>query len=187
MAKLIYSSITSLDGYVSDRTGDFEWAAPSEEVFAFVNDLERPIATYLYGRRMYETMVYWETAPTDSGQVPVMRDFAELWQAAAKIVFSTTLESVSSARTSIEREFDPDAIRRLKAEAQHDISVGGPDLAGQAIKAGLVDELHLFVTPIVVGGGHRALPDDVTTRLDLIDEHRFADGSVHLHYRIVTL
>jgi dihydrofolate reductase len=185
MAKLIYSTIASLDGYIEDENGNFDWAAPDEEVHSFVNDLERPVGTYLYGRRMYDTMVYWETATTVADQPPVVRDYAEIWQAADKVVYSKTLQTVSSARTRIERDFDPEAIRQLKAEAERDITVGGPDLAAQAIKAGLVDELHLFVVPIVVGGGKRSLPDDVRVRLELLDQRRFGNGVVHLHYAVV--
>jgi dihydrofolate reductase len=184
MARLIYSAITSLDGYVEDEHGGFEWAAPSDEVHAFVNDLERPIGTYLYGRRMYETMVFWETASTGDDQAAAMRDFAQIWRAAEKIVFSRTLETVSSARTRIEREFDPGAIRRLKETSEHDITIGGAELAAQAIGAGLVDECHLFLGPIIVGGGKRALPDRVRVQLELLDERRFANGVVHLHYRV---
>jgi dihydrofolate reductase len=183
MAKLIYSAITSLDGYIADENGNFDWAAPDEEVHAFVNDLERPVGTYLYGRRMYEVMRYWETASTSGDAAPVMRDYTDIWQAADKIVFSKTLEEAPTARTRIERVFDPDAIRQLKASAERDITVGGPELAGQAIKAGLVDEIHLFLTPVVVGGGNQALPDGVRVRLELLDERRFENGVVHLHYR----
>ena len=186
MARLIYSAITSLDGYVADEDGNFDWAAPDEEVHAFVNDLERPVGTYLYGRRMYEVMAWWETADTGAGQPPVMRDFAEIWQAADKIVYSTTLETASSARTRIERGFDPEAIRQLKAQAEHDLTVGGPTLAAQAIAAGLVDECHLFLVPVVVGGGTRALPGGVRLKLELLDERRFASGVVYLHYRTKT-
>jgi dihydrofolate reductase len=182
MAKLIYSAITSLDGYVADESGNFDWAAPDEEVHAFVNDLERPVGTYLYGRRMYEVMVFWETAGTLEDEGPVFRDFAELWQAADKIVYSKTLERVSSARTRIERDFDPEAVRQMKAPTGRDITVGGPALAAQAIKAGLVDECHLFVAPIVVGGGKPSLPNDLRLELDLLDECRFGNGMVHLHY-----
>jgi dihydrofolate reductase len=183
MAKLIYSAITSLDGYIADEDGNFDWAAPDEEVHAFVNDLERPVGTYLYGRRMYEVMRYWETAPIAGDVAPVMRDYAEIWQAADKIVFSKTLEEAPTARTRIERVFDPDAIWQLKASAERDITVGGPELAGQAIKAGLVDEIQLFLTPVVVGGGNQALPDGVRVQLELLDERRFENGVVHLHYR----
>jgi dihydrofolate reductase len=183
MAKLIYSAITSLDGYVADENGNFDWAAPDEEVHRFVNDLERPIGTYLYGRRIYETMIYWETAHTLPDQPPFIQDFAGIWQAADKIVYSKTLDTPSSARTRIERDFDPDAVRRMKASAERDISVGGPDLAAQAIKAGLVDEYHLFLTPIIVGGGKQSLPDNVRLELKLLDERRFGNGVVHLHYR----
>jgi dihydrofolate reductase len=183
MAKLIYSAITSLDGYVADEDGNFDWAVPDEEVHAFVNDLERPVGTYLYGRRMYEVMVGWETAHTVANQPPLMQDFAEIWQAADKIVYSKTLETASSARTRIERAFDPDAIRQMKAAASRDITVGGPELAAQAMRAGLVDECHLFVGPIVIGGGNPALPHDVRLKLKLLDERRFGNGVVHLHYR----
>ena len=186
MAKLIYSAITSLDGYVADEDGNFDWAVPDEEVHAFVNDLERPVGTYLYGRRMYELMVYWETAHTLAGQPPLMQDFAAIWQTADKIVYSKTLETVSSARTRIERDFDPEAVRQMKARARRDITVGGPDLSAQAIKAGLVDECHLFVGPIVVGGGKPSLPNGIRLKLELLDERRFGNGVVHLHYRTRT-
>jgi len=186
MAKLIYSAITSLDGYVADEDGNFDWAAPDEEVHSFVNDLERGVGTYLYGRRIYETMVYWETAHTLPGRPPFIQDFAEIWQAADKIVYSRTLETVSSARTQIERDFDPEAVRQLKASAERDISVGGPALAAQAIKAGLVDEFHLFLTPIMVGGGKPSLPDNVLVKLELLDERRFRSGVVHVHYQTKT-
>jgi dihydrofolate reductase len=186
MAKLIYSAITSLDGYVADEDGKFDWSVPDEEVHSFVNDLERPIGTYLYGRRLYEVMVGWETAHTRDDRSPLMQDFATIWQAADKVVYSKTLETVSSARTRIERDFDPEAVRQMKATAGSDITVGGPDLAAQAIKAGLVDECHLFVTPIVVGGGTSSLPDDVRVKLELLDERRFGNGVVHLHYRTRT-
>ncbi|MGI8676924.1 MAG: dihydrofolate reductase family protein [Nocardioidaceae bacterium] len=186
MAKLIYSAITSLDGYVADEDGNFDWAAPDEEVHTFVNDLERPVGTYLYGRRLYEVMAYWETAHTLTDQPPFMRDFAQIWQAADKIVYSKTLETVSSARTRIERNFDAEAVRQLKAAAARDITVGGPDLAAQAIKAGLVDECHLFLAPIVVGSGNHSLPDNVRLTLELLDERRFGNGVIHLRYRITT-
>jgi dihydrofolate reductase len=184
VAKLIYSAIASLDGYVADQHGGFEWAAPDAEVHAFVNDLERPIGTYLYGRRIYETMVYWETAGTDGDQSTVTRDFAEIWRSADKIVFSRTLENSSSARTRIEREFDAAGIRQLKQTSARDLTVGGAGLAGQALAAGLVDECQLLLCPIVVGGGTRALPDDVRVQLELLDERRFGSGVVHLRYRV---
>jgi dihydrofolate reductase len=180
---LIYSTIASLDGYVADEDGNFDWAAPDEEVHAFVNEVERPIGVYLYGRRMYETMAYWENAEALADQPPLMRDYAEIWQAADKVVFSKTLEAASSARTRIERDFDPESIRQMKASSGRDISVGGPDLAAQAIRAGLVDEYHLFVNPVVVGGGTQSLPGDVRIDLELLDERRFGNGVVHLHYR----
>jgi dihydrofolate reductase len=186
MAKLIYSAIASLDGYVEDEQGRFDWAAPDDEVHAFVNDLERPIGTYLYGRRMYETMVFWETAGSGVGSSAVMRDFAVIWRAAEKIVYSRTVQTVSSARTRIERGFDPDAIRRLKETSDADITIGGAELAGQAIAAGLVDECHLFPGPVIVGGGKRALPDNIRAQLELLGENRFQHGVAHLHYRMST-
>jgi dihydrofolate reductase len=186
VAKLIYSAIASLDGYVADVNGKFDWAVPDEEVHSFINDLERPVGTYLYGRRMYETMVGWETDPTLADQSPLMRDFAEIWQAADKIVYSKTLEAVSTSRTWIERDFDPEAVRQIKALAGRDLIVGGPELAAQAFKAGLVDECHLFVAPVVVGGGKRSLPDNVRLKLELLDERRFDSGMVYLYYRTRT-
>lgn len=176
---LIYSALTSLDGYTADEEGNFDWAAPDEEVHAFVNEIERPIGTYLYGRRMYETMRYWEDA--DAGRSRAARDFAAIWRSADKIVYSTTLSSVSSTRTRIERAFDADAVRELKERG--DVSVGGPALAAQVIKAGLVDEYHLFLAPVLVGGGTPVFPKGVHTPLDLVGEHRFTGGFVHLHYR----
>jgi len=182
MAKLIYSAITSLDGYVADEDGNFDWAEPDDEMHTFVNELERPVGTYLYGRRMYEVMVAWETMDL-SEQPPFIRDYAEIWRAADKIVYSRTLETISSARTRLERDFDLGSIRRMKTQAGADMSIGGPDLAAQAIEAGLVDECHLFLTPIVIGGGKRSLPNNVRLKLELLDERRFGNGVVHLHYR----
>ncbi len=183
MAKLIYSAIASLDGYIEDEDGIFDWAAPDEEVHAFINDLERPVGTYLYGRRMYEMMVGWETDPTLAEQSPLMRDFAEIWRAADKIVYSSTLETVSTARTRIKRDFDPESVWQIKAQTGRDITVSGPDLAAHAWRAGLVDECQLFVAPIVVGGGKRSLPNDVRVRLELLEERRFEGGMLYLHYR----
>ena len=183
MAKLIFSAITSLDGYMEDEDGKFDWGAPDEEVHAFVNDLERPVGTYLYGRRMYETMVYWETVQAVADEPPHVRDFAELWRAADKIVYSTSLETVSSARTRLERQFDPRVIQEMKSSEERDITVGGPNLAAQAFQAGLVDECQLFLTPIVVGGGKPALPDNVRLDLELLGERRFRSGVVFLRYR----
>ena len=183
MAKLIYMTIASLDGYVADEEGKFDWAAPGEEVHAFVNELERPIGTHLYGRRLYEVMIGWETMHTLPDQTPVMLDFAAIWQAADKVVYSRTLEAPSTARTRIEREFDPEAVRRMKASADSDISIGGATLAGEAIRAGLVDECHVLLHPIVIGGGTPSLPDGVRWSLELLDERRFANGVVHLRYR----
>ena len=186
MARLIYSAIASLDGYVEDKRGNFDWAAPDEEVHTFINDLERPIGTYLYGRRMYETMVYWETVSTGGDQSAASRDFAEIWRAAEKIVYSRTLQTPSSERTRIERDFDPAAVRQLKESSDRDITVGGAGLAGEALAAGLVDECQLFLGPIVVGGGKRALPDDLRVQLELLDERRFRSGVVHLRYGVRT-
>jgi dihydrofolate reductase len=184
MAKLIYSAIASLDGFIEDEEGGFGWAEPDEEVHAFVNDLERSIGIHLYGRRMYETMVFWETAGADADEPDVFWDYAEIWRAAEKVVYSRTLPRVSSARTRIEREFDRNAVRELKRSSEADLSVGGAQLAGEAIAAGLVDECHLFVCPVVVGGGKRALPNGVRAHLELMDERRFQNGVVHLHYRV---
>jgi dihydrofolate reductase len=185
MAKLIYAAITSLDGYIEDENGKFDWSEPDEEVHAFVNDLERQVGTYLYGRRMYEVMVAWESDDTIAGEPAVMQDYAALWRATEKVVYSRTLHEATSARTRIERDFEPEAVRQLKAEAERDISIAGPGLAAQALRAALVDECHLFVSPVVVGGGKRALPDGVNLTLELLDERRFGNGVVHLHYRTV--
>ena len=183
MSKLIYSSLASLDGYIADENGSFAWAVPDEEVHAFINDLQRPIGTYLFGRRLYETMIGWETDPALADQSPVTRDFAELWQAAEKVVYSRTLEKVATARTRIDRDFDPEAVRQLKAAATRDLAVGGPELTAHALKAGLVDEVHLFVAPIVVGGGKRCFPDDVRLELELLSERSFGNGMVYVRYR----
>ena len=184
MAKLIYSAITSLDGCIEDEEGTFGWAAPDDEVHAFVNSLERSVGTYLYGRRMYETMVYWESPPDLAEESAAVREYAEIWQAADKIVYSKTLPAVTGARTRIEREFASEAVRRLKAAAAHDLSVGGAELAARAIDTGLVDELHLFLAPIVVGKGKRALPAQIRQELELQDEQRFPNGTVYLRYRL---
>jgi dihydrofolate reductase len=183
MAKLIYATICSLDGYIAEP-GVSDWAMPDEEVHQYVNDLERPIGTYLYGRRMYEMMVFWETASADPDEPPVFHDYAEIWRASDKVVYSRTLQDVSSARTRIEREFDPDAVRRLKQSAAADIAIAGPELAGQAIAAGLVDECRLFLCPVVAGAGKRALPDMTRGQLELLDERRFSSGVVQVHYRV---
>jgi dihydrofolate reductase len=184
MAKLIYSAIASLDGYVEDERGKFDWAAPDEEVHAFVNGLERTVGTYLYGRRMYETMVSWETVGTGPGESAVGRDYAEIWRAADKIVYSRTLQTVASERTRIERDFVPAAIQQLKQSSDTDVTVGGAELAGEAMRAGLVDECQLLLAPMIVGGGKRALPEGVLARLELLDDRRFAGGVVHLRYRV---
>ena len=181
MAKLIYSAIASLDGYVADEDGKWDWSVPDEEVHAFVNDRARPIGTWLLGRRMYDVLVAWETMDDEA---PLMRDFAQLWRAADKVVYSRTLEAPSSARTRIEREFDPEAVRRLKEEADRDLCVAGPELAAQALRAGLVDEVELLLSPVVVGGGNPALPGGLRVPLELLDERRFANGVVFLRYRV---
>ena len=185
MAKLVFSVIESLDGYVADEGGRFDWAEPDESVHTFVNDLQRPVGAYLYGRRMYEVMVAWETLDGLGDQPPFIVDFAKIWRAASKVVYSTTLDAVRSSRTRVERAFDPDAIRRMKREVAGDISVGGPNLAAQAIAAGLVDEYQLFVAPVAVGGGTRSLPDGLRLNLELMDERRFDNGMVYLNYRSV--
>ena len=184
MAHLIYSAICSLDEYIEDESGKFDWAAPDEEVHRFVNDRERPIGTYLYGRRMYEVMRFWETDEASAGQPAYVRDYANIWRAADKIVYSSTLDRVASARTRIERDFDPDTVRQIKAAAGRDISVGGPDLAAEAFKAGLVDEIQLFLHPVLVGGGKPAFPKDVHLTLALVEQRRFSSGVAYLRYRI---
>ena len=182
MAGLIYAAIASLDGYVADAEGNFEWSAPDEQVHAAVNEIERRVGTQLLGRRMYEVLAVWDSPDMLSDSSPAIREFAELWQATDKIVYSRTLESVGP-RTRIEREFEPDSVRELKRSAERDLSVGGPELASQALAAGLVDDCHLFLSPILVGGGTRALPEGVRLELELLDERRFDNGVVHLHYR----
>jgi dihydrofolate reductase len=182
MAKLIYSAIASLDGYVTDEDGKFGWAEPDEEVHTFMNDLTRPVGTFLLGRRMYEVLVWWENLEV-ADQPPYIQDFAEMWRAAEKIVYSRSLETASSAKTRIERDFDPEAVRQLKESADRDLGVGGPELAAQAFKAGLVDECHLVLTPIVVGGGTKALPEGLRLELELLDERRFGNGMIFLTYR----
>jgi dihydrofolate reductase len=182
MARLIYSAIASLDGYTADEAGNFDWAAPDAELHAFVNDRERDVGTHLYGRRMYETMAVWETMDV-SAEPEVMRDYAGIWRAADKVVYSRTLAAPSTPRTRIERAFDPEAVRRMKRTAGRDISVGGPGLAAHALRAGIVDEIQLFLVPAVVGGGTRALPDGLRADLDLLDERRFAGGAVYLRYQ----
>jgi dihydrofolate reductase len=184
MGKLVYSALASLDGYVNDASGDFDWAAPDEEVHRFVNDLERPVGTYLYGRRMYDSMTYWATADAEPGLSPVAQEYTAIWQAADKVVYSRTLDGPTTPRTRLERDFDPAAVRRLVAAADQDLSVGGATLAGVALAAGLVDEVHLLLSPVVVGGGTRALPDGVRLDLELLAERRFGNGVVHLQHRV---
>ena len=184
MGKLRYTAITSLDGYTADAQGSFDWAAPDEAVHSFVNDLERDIGTYLYGRRMYEVMQYWETAPTDDGQPSYLADYARIWQATDKIVYSTTLDNVSTARTKLEPSFDPDTVRAMKEESERELSIGGPGLAASALRAGLVDDIGVIVVPAVVGGGTAFLPDGLRLDLELLDEHGFPDGAVYLAYRV---
>ena len=183
MANLIYMANMSLDGYTEDKDGKYDWTEPSEDLFKFITDLVRAMHTHLYGRRMYQTMMLWETDPNLAAQSPPMRDFAEIWQAADKIVYSRTLESTSTRKTKLERTFDPQAIRQLKAAGEHDLLIGGPELAAHAFRAGLIDECHLFVAPTLLGGGKSALPDNVRMELELLAEHRFRNGTVFLRYR----
>jgi dihydrofolate reductase len=183
MARLIYSAITSLDGYLEDSTGAFDWAVPDETVHRFINDLERAAGVHLYGRRMYAMMTGWETDPSLAVGSPPMQDFAKIWQAADKIVYSRTLQTVVTARTRLERDFDPEAIRRMKATTDRDILIGGSELAAHAFRAGLVDACHLFLAPVIVGSGRRALPSNVRLALTLLAERRFDNGMVFLHYR----
>ncbi len=186
MSHLIYSTISSLDGYIEDTEGKFDWAEPDDEVFKFITDLERPATTHLYGRRTYETMTVWETDPSIAASSPLMQDFAEIWQSADKIVFSKTLQAVSTRKTQIQRDFDPEYIRRLKETAPSDILIGGPGLAAHAFRSGLIDECQLlFLTPILVGGGKKSLPDNIHLRLELLEEHRFGNGMLYLRYRTV--
>ena len=183
MGRLVYSVIASLDGFVNDASGDFRWAMPSEELHRFVNDLERPVGTYLYGRRLYEIMQVWEDFPGIEDEPEVMRDYAAVWRAADKIVFSTTLPEVTTPRTRLERSFDPVALRAMVDELDTDVSLGGPTLAAHALRAGIVDDVHVFLLPVVIGGGTSCWPSDTHLDLQLVDEHRFVDGTVHLHHR----
>jgi dihydrofolate reductase len=184
MAKLIYSALSSLDHYIEDANGNFDWAAPDEEVHAFINNLERSSGTYLYGRRMYEMMTVWETDPDLAAESPLLGEFAEIWQAADKILYSRTLTSAATRKTTIERNFDPEAIRRLKETAERNIAIGGSELAGQVFRSGLIDECHLFLVPVIIGGGKRSLPDNLRLDLDLLEEHRFSSGVVFLRYQV---
>ena len=183
MASLIYSTLASLDGYIADEDGKFDWAEPDEEVHAFINDLARPIGTYLLGRRMYEVLAYWDDPPGLDEQPSVVQEFAEIWRDADKVVYSRTLDAARTARTRIERDFDPEPVRQLKAQSDRDLAIGGPDLAAQAIRAGLVDDYQLFVVPVVVGAGTQALPRAGRIDLELVDERRFRNGTVFLRYR----
>jgi dihydrofolate reductase len=186
VATLMYSTIASLDGYIADEDGKFDWAKPDEAVHTFVNDLARPVGTYLLGRRMYDVLAYWDDPPALDEQPSFVREFAEIWQAADKVVYSRTLETPRTAKTRIERDFDAEAIRQRKAESDHDLSIGGPELAAQAIKSGLVDEYQLFVVPVIVGAGTPALPRNARIDLELLDERRFHSGTVFLRYRTRT-
>ena len=183
MGRLIYTAIASLDGYVADADGNFDWCAPDDEVHAFVNELQRTVGTELLGRRMYDVLAVWDSI-TGPDEAPVIRDFAELWRASDKVVYSRTLDAVSTARTRLERDFDADAVRALKEDADRDLSIGGPELAGEALRAGLIDEVHLLLSPVLVGGGTPALPDGLRLDLSLVDERRFGNGVVHLGYRV---
>jgi dihydrofolate reductase len=187
VAKLFFTAITSLDGFIEDEVGNFDWAMPDDEVLRFINDLEAQIGTYLYGRRIYETMVYWETAESLDDPDPISREFGEIWRAAEKIVYSTSLATASSARTQIERVFDPMKIQEMKSNRDHDLEVAGPNLAAHAFRAGLVDECQLFLVPIVLGGGKPALPRDSSLKFDLVTERTFESGVVFLHYRASTV
>jgi len=183
VATLSYLTLASLDGYVADEQGTWDWAAPDEQVHELVNELQRPVGTHLYGRRMYEVLVAWETLSLDD-QPSFIRDYAEIWRSADKVVYSSTLEAVSSARTRIERSFEPEIVREMKATADRDLWIGGPNLAAQALRAGLVDEVSLFLAPVIVGGGTPALPDGVRVDLELMDERRFDNGFVYVRYRV---
>ena len=186
MSKLIYIANVTLDGYIEDSQGRFDWTAPSDDVFAFITDLVRPTGTYLYGRRLYETMAVWETDPALAAQSELMSAFARVWQAANKVVYSTTLHAVSTAKTQLERDFDPDAIRDLKAAAANDLTVGGANLAAHAFRAGLVDECQFLIGPVFVGAGKSSLPRDTRADLELLDERRFSNGVVYVRYRVAS-
>ncbi|MBN9391702.1 MAG: dihydrofolate reductase family protein [Chloroflexi bacterium] len=184
MSKLIYFMGMSLDGFVAGENDSLDWSAPDEEVSAFINELHRPIGTYLYGRKNYETMTVWETPEVIPGLSPASMDFAQIWQTANKVVYSRSLETVSTPNTRLEREFEPQVVNELKAQLPHDISVAGPHLAAQAIRAGLVDEIHLLVVPFILGGGKPVLPRDIRIKLELLDERRLGNGWVYFRYRI---
>ena len=184
MARLIYTTNASLDGYIEDRDGKFDWTAPDEEYFTFITNLVREAGTYLYGRRLYESMMVWETDPNLAAESPLRSDFAGIWQAANKIVYSRTLPAASTRKTRLERDFDPEAIRQLKETVKQDILIGGAELAAHAFRSGLIDECHLFLLPIIVGGGKQALPDNVRLELDLLEERRFGSGVVFLRYQV---
>ena len=186
MANLIYVTNVSLDGYIEDEHGSFDWTAPDDELFAFITNLVRPVGTYLYGRRLYDTMAPWETDPGLAAQSELMADFATVWQAADKVVYSTTLDAVSTGKTRLEHDFDPASIRDMKTSATSDLTVGGSHLAAHALEAGLVDECHLFIRPILVGGGKPALPSETPVQLELLDDRRLSNGVVYLRYRIPT-
>lgn len=185
MARLIYTSIVSLDGFVADLDNRFDWARPDEEVHGFVNDLERPIGTYLLGRRMFEVMRVWESIGREPDDPPVIRDYARVWTGADKIVFSSSLRGVDTARTRIERQFDPEAVRDLVRGASRDLGIGGAELAAQALAANLVDEIRLIVAPVLVGGGKPGLPAGIFLQLGLADMRRFSNGMVFLRYQPV--
>jgi dihydrofolate reductase len=184
VAKLHYSGLVSVDGFLNDRDGRFDWAEPDPDVHRFVNDFQRSIGTHLYGKRMYEVMVAWETMPL-AGEPDYIADYAHIWRAAEKVVYSTTMKDAASARTSIQQRFDPESIRALKQASSNDFSIGGAELAGQAFSAGLVDECHFFVSPVIVGGGTRFLPTDLSAQLELLEDRRFGNGTVYLRYRVV--
>jgi len=184
MAKLIYVTPASLDGYIADETGDLDWSAPDEDGLAFINDVLRPVGTYLHGRKMYQTMAVWDTPEVIPGPTRANQDFARIWQAADKIVYSTSLETLSAPKTRLEREFDPQAVRELTAQLPRDVAVGGPTLAAQAIRAGIVDEYQMFLAPVILGGGKPVLPANVRLKLELLDERRFSKGMVYLRYRV---
>ena len=184
MSRLLFAALASLDGYMADEDGNFDWAVPDAEEHQFVNDLQRDVGLHLYGRRMYEVLVAWETMELE-GEPDWIADFARIWRSADKVVYSSSLPEVFSERTRIERTFDPEAVRRLKQADGPDMLIGGPTLAARAFEAGIVDEVHLFVAPVIVGAGLRALPADVRLDLELMDERRFGNGVAHLGYRLV--
>jgi dihydrofolate reductase len=182
MARLVYAVLASLDGYVADEAGNFDWAAPGEDVHRFINELERSVGTYLFGRRLYEIMAVWQDFPDIEQEPEVIGEYAAIWQSADKIVYSETLAAVTTPKTRLDRSFDPQSVRAMVTDQEQDVSIGGPTLASHALRAGIVDDIHLFIVPHIVGGGTPCWPAGLPLQLDLAEQERFSDGTVYLHY-----